>query len=87
MATRTSTASVPRETLSARIAALDLPQARGYADFIRTGDPGGPVPCWGAIAERFQREFKSAADRKALWNVLLDEGDRRPLLLFLDANR
>lgn len=87
MATRTSTAPVPRETLAARIAALDLPQARGYADFIRTGDPGGPVPCWGAIKERFQREFKSAADRRALWNVLLEEGDRRPLLLFLDANR
>jgi len=87
MATRTSTAPVPRETLATRIAALDLPQARSYADFIRTGDPDGPVPCWGAIKERFQQEFKPAADRKALWNVLLDEGDRRPLLLFLDANR
>ena len=78
---------VPRETLSARIEALDLPQAKGYADFIRGGDPSGPVPCWGAIAERFQADFDKTADRKALWDVLLAEGDRRPLLLYLHVNR
>jgi len=78
---------VPRETLSARIEALELPQAKGYADFIRTGDPDGPVPCWGAIAERFQEDFKETDDRKALWELLLAEGDRRPLLLYLHVNR
>lgn len=87
MATRTIPTPVPRETLSARIEALDLPQAKGYADFIRAGDPGGPVPCWGAIADRFQQDFKKTEDRKALLNVLLDEGDRRPLLLYLHVNR
>jgi hypothetical protein len=87
MATRTLPTPVPRETLSARIEALELPQAKGYADFIRAGDPGSPVPCWGAIADRFQQDFKKTADRKALWAVLLEEGDRRPLLLYLHANR
>lgn len=87
MATRTIQEPVPRQTLSARIEALDLPQAKAYADFIRTGDPDGPVPCWGAIAERFDQDFKKTADRKALWSGLVDEGDRRPLLLYLHVNR
>ncbi len=87
MATRMIPTPVPRETLSARIEALELPQAKGYADFIRTGDPGSPVPCWGAIADRFQQDFKKTDDRKALLNVLLEEGDRRPLLLYMHVNR
>jgi hypothetical protein len=87
MATRTIPTPVPRDTLSARIEALGLPQAKGYADFIRTGDPDGPVPCWGAIAERFEQDFKRVADRKALWDVVADEGDRRALLLYLHLNR
>jgi len=78
---------VPRDTLSARIETLSLPQAKGYADFIRTGDPDGPVPCWGAIAERFDTDFGKSAERKALWNVLVEAADRRPLLLFLHMNR
>ena len=85
MAARTK--PVPRETLSARIETLPLPQAKTYADFIRTGDPDGPVPCWGAIAERFDTDFKQSDERKALWNVLVEAEDRRPLLLFLHMNR
>lgn len=78
---------VPRESLSARIETLSLPQAKGYADFIRTGDPDGPIPCWGAIAERFDTDFGKNDERKALWNVLVESADRRPLLLFLHMNR
>jgi len=87
MATRRTPLPVPRDTLSARIETLGLPQAKGYADFIRTGDPDGPIPCWGALAERFQQDFAKSDDRKALWNVLVEAEDRRPLLLFLDANK
>ncbi len=87
MPARTIPVPVPRDTLSSRIEALALPQAKGYADFIRTGDPDGPIPCWGAIAERFDQDFKKTADRNALWNVLIEEGDRRPLLLYLHLNR
>ena len=77
----------PRTLLSDRIETLSLPQAKGYADFIRTGDPDGPVPCWGALAERFDQDFPKSEDRKALWNVLVEAEDRRPLLLFLHTNR
>ena len=78
---------VPRDTLSERIEGMSLPQAKRYADFIRAGDPDGPIPCWGAIAERFEEEFTRNADRKALWNILVEAEDRRPLLLFLHVNR
>ena len=77
----------PRESLSTGIEALDLQRAQGFADFIRTGDPDGPVPCWGAIAERFQQEFTSSDDRTAIWNLLVEEGDRRALLLFMSVSR
>ena len=78
---------VPRESLSTRIEALEIPQAKAYADFIRKGEASGPVPCWGAIAERFEESFPRDEDRKAVWPSLVEEGDRRPLLLFLHANR
>ena len=78
---------VPRESLSTRIEKLEIPQAKAYADFIRKGDAGAPVPCWGAIAERFDEQFSRDQDRKAIWTALVEEGDRRPLLLFLHANR
>jgi len=78
---------VPRESLSARIEALEIPQAKSYAEFIRKGEASGPVPCWGAIAERFEESFARDDERKAVWTALVEEGDRRPLLLFLHANR
>ena len=77
----------PRTHLSDRIETLSLPQAAGYADFIRTGDPGKPTPCWGAIAERFDQDFADDADRQAIWSTLVEADDRRPLLLFLHFNR
>ena len=80
-------ADVPRIALSDRIRTLTLPQAAPFADFIRKGDPGGPIPCWGAIADRFDETFQADDERKALWNVLVEAEDRRPLLLFLHKNR
>ena len=76
-----------RTTLSDRIEALSLPQAAGYADFIRSGEAAGPLPCWGAIAERFDQDFGSDDDRKALLGPLVEAGDMRALILFLHANR
>lgn len=87
MATRSTTPPVPRESLSARFEALDSTAAKGFADYVRAGDAGGPIPCWGALAERFQQDFKKVADRKAAWDALVEEGDRRALLLFLHLNR
>ena len=76
-----------RETLAAAIEQAGLDSGEGFAAFIRHGDPDTPVPCWGGIARRFQEAFQTDAERTALLDVLVEVGDRRPLLLFLDANR
>ena len=78
---------VPRESLSTRIGALELGKAKAYADFIREGDPNGPMPCWGAIAKRFVEAFTTDEERLAVLDQLIEEGDRRPLLLFIEACR
>lgn len=78
---------VPRESLAARIDALPLSKARAYADFIRKGDAGSPVPCWGAITQRFVEAFPGDDDRLAVLDQLVKEGDRRPLYLFLETSR
>ena len=76
----------PREIFAERIKKLDLPQARDYAAFLKKGDAGGPMPCWGAIFERFNRDFRKDAHRKALLDVALEVGDRRALVLFVHYN-
>ncbi|MFH1690576.1 MAG: hypothetical protein ABIE42_10140 [Candidatus Eisenbacteria bacterium] len=78
---------VPRESLSERIAGLDIAEAKTFAAFIREGDLDMPTPCWGAIATRFEDVFASDEDRLAVLNALIAEGDRRPLDLFLQVNR
>ena len=76
-----------RETLAAAIEQAGLDSGEGFAAFIRHGDPDTPVPCWGGIARRFQEAFQTDAERIALLDVLVEVGDRRPLLLFVDASR
>ncbi len=76
-----------RTQLATRIEQLASPEAQGLATFIRSGDPGGPVPCWGAIIERFTRDFVTDAQRLEVWARLVDEGDRRPMLLFLHVSQ
>ena len=80
-------ARVPRGSISNRIATLDVGEAKAYADFIRDGDPDGPVPCWGAITERFLQTFSTDEQRLAVLDQLIEEGDRRPLYLFLETSR
>ena len=84
---RTAYRRVPRETLAARLDALPLGKAQAYAAFIRRGDPGGLVPCWGAITQRFVEAFPGDDDRLAVLDQLVKEGDRRPLYLFLETSR
>lgn len=76
-----------RDRLGAKIAALDVERAVDYASFIRTGDAGGPVPCWGAIAKRFEEDFPTDDDRLKLLEAVLAQGDKRVLALFLFRNR
>ena len=83
----TTRVRVPRESLSTRIGALDLGKAKAYADFIREGDPDSPVPCWGAITQRFVEAFPGDDERLVVLDQLLAEGDRRPLYLFLETSR
>ena len=78
---------VPRASLSTRIGSLDLSKAKTYADFLRDGDPDGPVPCWGAITRRFVEAFTTDGERLSVLDQLIAEGDRRPLLLFIDTSR
>ena len=50
-----------RQNLADRIEALAAPSAGTFAGFVRQGDPDGPTPCWGAIAERFDTDFTDNA--------------------------
>ena len=86
MSTTTSGAA-PRESLSQRISALEVGEAKTYATFITSGDPDSPLPCWGAIAQRFEQSFSKDEERIAILDQLIAEGDRRPLYLFLETSR
>lgn len=83
----TRPADTPRDAHATRIETIELPQAKSFASFIRSGDEGGPVPCWGALEERFIADFKEDTDRLKLWNVLVENGDRRSLLIFIEQAR
>jgi len=72
---------------SQEIVQLDVTDAVAYADFIRTGDPDGLPPCWGAIERRFETNFLADDDRVKLLDVLMQGADKRVMLLFLDSNR
>ena len=87
MAARIIPERIPRDSLSTRFEALGSASGKAFAGYIRAGEAGGPIPCWGALAERFQQEFTKVSDRQAVWDTLVDEGDRRALLLYLHLNR
>jgi hypothetical protein len=79
--------TVPRQSLADRFSSLPLAQAKALAGYMLQGDPGGPVPCWGAIAARFERDFPEDSQRLALLPALIEEGDARALLLFVYSSR
>ncbi len=83
----TGSFAAPRESLAARISSLGTSPAKALASFITSGDKGGNLPCWGAIVQRFDATFANDADRIALLDQLIAEGDRRALYVFLNANR
>jgi hypothetical protein len=45
------------------------------------------IPCWGNLADHALALLDRDEDRIALWRVLVEVGDRRPLLVFLDLHR
>jgi hypothetical protein len=75
-----------RASFFKKIHALPFARAREYATFVRGEDraAGEHVPCWGAIARRAERDFSTDEERCGLWQVLLEEENPRPMLLFID---
>jgi len=81
--TTTRPFQVPRTSISARLEKIGVGRAAEYAQFIRGGEQDKPLPCWGAIAERFTQDFVSASERLVVLDELIQEGDKRPLFLFI----
>ena len=84
---KTPAPRVPRESLAARISSLKTSKAKSYAAFIQKGDQPGMTPCWDAIAARFVADFATDEERLAVLDKVIEEGDRRPLYLFLETSR
>ena len=63
---------------------VPAPQAFAEAIFEREGDR---IACWGNLADYVLAHLDRDDDRIALWRALVDVGDCRPLLVFLDLNR
>ena len=72
--------------IGARLHALDTPALRGFAEEI-AAIKGGRLACWGTLAAFVKDRVENDEDRIALWRTLVDVGDRRPLLVFLDLCR
>ena len=79
--------TVPRSRFVAHMAQLALPNMQSFLRFIQKPDARGAMPCWGALSERFDAEFPSSSMRLEVWRELVELGDRRPQLLFVDLNR
>ncbi len=85
--TTTRPFQVPRTSISARLEKIGVGRAAEYAQFIRGEEQDKPLPCWGAIAERFAQDFVSASERLVVLDELVQEGDKRPLFLFIHTAR
>jgi hypothetical protein len=79
--------TVPRTQFIAQLSRLELPNMQAFLRFAREPDARGAIPCWGAIGERFEAQFPTSAARLQVWRELVELGDRRPQLLFIDLNR
>ena len=78
--------TAPRISIARRLEALPSESAKSYACYIQAGDDGR-MPCWGAIAERFDSDFETDEERLDILDALIEEGDRRPLFLFVHLAR
>ena len=76
----------PRTEIAQGLEKLKAPRAKTFAGFLRQSDERGLTPCWGAIAKRFEQDFKSAAEREAIWRALVGAGEKSALLLFVKHN-
>jgi len=79
-------AQQPRIAVAEGLKKLKVAPAKTFAEFVSKGDAPGVTPCWGGIAKRFERDFKSPAERTAIWSTLVGLGEKSPLLLFIKHN-
>lgn len=63
-----------------------VPALHAFADAIIARD-GERMACWGNLADHVLEHIPRDDDRIALWRVLLDVADPKPLLVFFDLNR
>lgn len=74
----------PRAHIAAHLETQASPKAAAFAAFVRGEATNAPVPCWGAIFDRFATDYASNAERLEALDKLIAAGDRRALLLFLE---
>jgi hypothetical protein len=86
MSERAAPLAGPRIAIARRLEAIGTEAASGYARFIQAGEDGR-IPCWGAITERFDSDFPTDEERVRVLDSLIEEGDRRPLYLFIHLAR
>jgi len=53
----------PREHIARYLELIDDPRMQDFVRFIHDGDPDTPIPCWGAIFERFTETFDDVDTR------------------------
>lgn len=75
-----------RARFAKSIASIGSPRAMAFSAFLGRVPDDGRIPCWGEIAEVFQKEISTDEGRLEIWKVLLENGDTTPLFLFLHLN-
>jgi len=74
----------PRAHFATQPEAMASPKAVAFASFVRGQDTSGPVPCWGAIFERFAADYATDSERLSALDTLIEAGDRRAPLLSVE---
>lgn len=74
----------PRAQIAARLETSASPKAAAFAGFVRGEGTNAPVPCWGAIFERFATDATADAERLEAADKLIAASDRPALLLLVE---
>lgn len=74
-----------RSTLAGAIERVEGSETQRFAQFLCAHD-GAALPCWDRIVARFVETFDHDQQLK-VWQVLLEVGDARPLMLFIHLHQ
>jgi hypothetical protein len=75
-----------RRRIYTALASQRAPSLQRLASAVKGAD-GTAIACWGDLADAAHASLQSDAERLALWHALLDAGDIRALMLFIDLQR